>query len=820
MKYLLIAVLSVMGLNAWAGNSGVKGKVIDAATKEPLEYASVALFLEQGEQLISGGITNREGVFSFDKLNAGNYYLEIQFVGYERKRSDRFSLKAGEQLKVGEIAIGAENVLVNEVAVTGEKINATNRLEKQTYRADQFESAKGGSAIDVLKNMPSVAVNGQGEITLRGSTGFLVLVNDKPVLADAQTILAQLPANSIQNVELITSPSAKYDPDGNAGIINITTKSGTNDHLGVVLNLQAGLPSTTTFDNQEKPVRYGSDLLLNYQKEKWTVVLGANYTRNDLAGYRVGDVYIDNVANQTQNHFPSEGERSFYRYNYAGQALVGFQADENNQLSVGVFAGKRYQERDANLFYTNSQTDLGTGNINYEVNYYNANKQIKEGTFIVSNLDYTHRFSKQSVITFSGLYEYDDLTGNTHNRNMNVPGGNMIQYVQNPYEKPIDGYRLQVDYALDVAGGKLEAGYQFRNDKQDGFFDYLITPEELDQPLLDQFRGTADSRNRINSLYTQFSAKRDKLEYSTGLRYEHYDREVELSTDPETHTLSLSNFFPSVNVLYKLDENWKVKAGYNRRIQRSSNNQLNPIPEREHSETLEIGDPDLRPELVNALELGVVNTFEKGSVFATLYFRGSKDPVQRVNSIYADTILNRVYTNVDKANAYGLEFGTNVKPVKWWNLYVGANVFKQEYKGDFMLLGEKYSVNNDGDWVYSINMNTNFDLTSTLALQANVNYLSKRPTAQGEDSRFLSPNLSLKKSFLNNRISASLQWQNIDLGMKESNRQRITTWGEEFYTTTNYIYETDMLLVNLTFNLNKKQVKSKALKSEFGENEF
>ena len=818
MKILFLTISLLIGWQSYAGS--VRGKVIDANTNEPLEYASVALYQTPGEKLVSGDVTDRAGLFSFDKLMDGNYFLEIQFLGYTKSRSQNFSLKKGEQLRIEDISLQANHVVVDEIAITGQHLNSTNKLEKQTFRANQFESAKGGSAVDVLKNMPSVAVNGQGEITMRGSTGFLVLIDGKPVLSDTQNMLSQLPSNSIENIELITSPTAKYDPDGKAGIINIVTKNGMGNNLGFIWNVQGGLPSTTTFDNPENPVRFGSDALLNYQKDKWTISVGANYTRNDLAGYRVGDVYIDNIASQTRNHFPSEGERSFYRYNYAGRTSIEFRPDARNQFSLGIYAGKRYQERDANLFYTNSQTDLETGNANYEVNYYNENKQIKQGTFSLANLDYSHLFQNNSVLSFSGLYEYDDLTGNTHNRNMDIPGGTIFQYVQNPYEKPIKGYRLQVDYSVKLGEGKLEAGYQFRNDKQDGFFDYLITPEELDQPLLDQFRGTADSRNRINSFYTQFSAKRDKLEYSTGLRYEHYDREVKLSTDPETHTLSLSNFFPSANVLYNLSENWKVKAGYNRRIQRSSNNQLNPIPEREHSETLEIGDPDLRPELVNAVELGVVNTFEKGMLYATLYFRGSKDPVQRVNSIYADTILNRIYTNVDKANAYGLEFGTNVKPVKWWNLYVGGNIFKQEYKGDFMLLGEKYSVNNEGDWAYSINMNTNVDLTSTLALQANVNYLSKRPTAQGEDSRFLSPNLSLKKSFLNNRISASLQWQNIDLGMKESNRQRITTWGKDFYTTTNYIYETDILLVNLTFNLNKKQVKTKTPESEFGDREF
>lgn len=816
--FFLTLFLSFGAANA--ANSHIQGRVTDATTDEPLEFASVALYHTNNNQLITGSITNRSGDFSFDHLDPGSYYIQVQFIGYETKQSNELKLTEGQHLQLGDIQIKPTQVLMDEIAVTGSKINSLNKLEKQIYKAKQFESAKGGSAIDVLKNMPSVSVNGMGEISMRGSSGFLLLINGKPVLADAQSMLSQLPANTIENVELITSPSAKYDPDGKAGIINITTKNGTSDHTGLVVNMQGGLPSTTTFGNHIKPVRYGADASFSYQKGKWDITLSGNYTRNDLAGYRVGNVYTINFDDNTINRFPSKGERSFNKYNYGARGAVTFNADENNQLALNVYSGKRYQNREADLFYTNSQSTYDTNEKIYNLTYYNANNQVKEGTFTLGNLDYTHTFTDRSAITFSALYEYDNLYGTTHNRNFDEPGGTIIQYVQNPYKKPIDGYRLKVDYSVNLWDGKFETGYQFRNEKQDGQFDYLITPPNLNQPKLDQFSGTAVSKNQINSAYVQYSAKREKLEYSTGLRYEYSARTVMLSTDPNTHELNLSNLFPTISMMYSLDKSWKLKAAYSRRIQRSTNNQLNPIPEREHSETLEIGDPDLRPELVNLAELGLIKTFSKGSIFATAYYRGSKDPMQRVNSVYADTILNRVYTNVAKATAIGIELGSNFQAFKWWYFYLGANIYKQKYKGDLNILGEQVVINPKNDWVYSINANTNFTLAPTWNLQANVNYLSVRPTAQGEDSRFLSPNLSVKKSLFNNRISVAIQWQNIDLGMHESNRQRITTWGDNFYTTTNYIYETDVVMLNLSFNLNKKTFKRKMLQSEFGEKEF
>lgn len=821
MKYFIFILFLLVPVLAIAQNSSINGQVLDAGTNEALEYASVAVYNVTDSGLITGVITNKSGNFKIEKLSPGSYYIRTQFLGYETQQSDNISLEQDQKLQLGTIFLNPGTQLMNEVKITGRRINTLNKVDKQSFNADQYESAKGGSAVDVIRNMPSVAVNGQGDITVRGSSGFLVMINGKPVLTDASTALGQLPANMINNIELITSPSAKYDPDGKAGIINIITKKGINDGTSLSVNAQYGLPSFTDFNNDRVALRHGFDALLNYKKDKWDISIGGNYTRNDLAGFREGNVYIENVDDNTLSRFPSNGERSFNRYNYAGRASIAYMANKQNTFSLGFYSGKRYQQRDANLFYTNSTWTLDSEMKIVDSPYYNANNQIKQGTFTIANLDYTHIFADESSITASFLVEYDDLFGTTHNRNLTEPGGDVIQYVQNPYQKPINGYRFKLDHSLPLGNGKLESGYQFRDDSQDGNFDYIISPENLNQPNLEFFRGTALSKNLIHSVYSQYTGSLENLEYILGLRYEYSKRTVDLSFDPETHLLNLSNFFPTANVLYSFSDDWKLKAGFSRRIQRSTNNQLNPIPEREHSETLEIGDPDLLPEFVSLAEMGLIKTFKnKGSLYLTAYYQGSKNPVQRVNSIYADTILNRVYTNVERGDAFGFETGTDLRLFTWWDFSFGLNVFNQMYKGELQILNAPpLEINNSG-WVYSINSNTTFHLSSSLSVQAAVNYLSKRVTAQGEDSRFLAPNISVKKNFLDNRLTASIQWQFIDLGMKQSNRQRITTSGEHFYTTTNYIYETDFVMLNLSYNINKRNSKIQLPKSEFGEREF
>jgi outer membrane receptor protein involved in Fe transport len=262
---------------------------------------------------------------------------------------------------------------------------------------------------------------------------------------------------------------------------------------------------------------------------------------------------------------------------------------------------------------------------------------------------------------------------------------------------------------------------------------------------------------------------------------------------------------------------WKLKAGYSKRINRSSNQELNPIPEREHSETLEKGDPDLLPEFIDLAELGLIHNFTKGSFFLTGYYQHIKNPIQRLNSVYADTILNRVYSNAGNARLFGLEAGTNLQLAKWWSFYLGANLYNYKINGNIQILGTPTVINNQ-NWAYSLNGNTSFQLTKTLSLQANINYLSKRPTAQGEDSQFFVPNTSIKKTLLNGRMAASLQWQNINIF--NANKQRITTSGPAFYTTTNYIYETNVFLLNLTFNLTKFSGKLKLPNSELNDREF
>ncbi|MCU0339569.1 MAG: TonB-dependent receptor [Spirosomaceae bacterium] len=816
----LIIIPTCLLLFAWesAAQSGssIKGKLIDSLTTEPLAFATIRL--ESNGSLVKGEVADDRGSFQFVGLKDDKYVIRVEYVGYKTKYIEVGYDKASQRLDLGAIGLSPLSQQMEAVTVTGIKPNVVATLEKQVFKAEQFEVAKGGTATDVLRNIPSVMVNAEGEISVRGSKGFLILVNGKPTQIDAATILSQIPANTIEKIEMITAPSAKYDADGKAGIINIVTKTGTNDGLSLTTNVQYGLPRIKVYENATEPRRYGADLTLNYRKGKWDVSMSANYLKNDIAGRRVGDV--NTTINNIFTSFPSDGERSFKRENYGFRASAIYTISKNDELAGGLYLGGRDQYRTADIYYqNNTKTNLLTQRVVGRARYFNPNLVLKSGEFKVFNLDYTHKFRNASTLSLSGLYEDALIDGFTKNSNINIANNkDTLQYTLNTGSNPLKALRLKIDYEKQIGVGKLSMGYQFRQQQQDGVFVYAERSGN-NRPLIinPAFSAQVAVLNTIHGLYTQYAGKFKKVEFSSGLRYENAYREFTDNRGSQPNILKLSNLFPSVNVLYDLGKDTKWKVAYSRRVQRSTNNELNPYPEREHSETLEQGDPNIRPEFVGIYETGITKDFKKGSLYWNVYRQQITDIVNRVNSVYNDTILNRVYTNAGKARLMGTEIGVTLVPVKKLKWFIGGNVYNLKINGT--LFDKSVIVNSQG-WVYSINSNLNYQITPTLSTQFNVSYLSARVTAQGEDSRFYQPNLSIKKTMLNNKVSLSLLWQNTAFGNMKVNEQRISTWGSNFYTTTNYVQETNIFLLNLSYSFNKTDRKTKLPSSEFGEREF
>ena len=707
---------------------------------------------------------------------------------------------------------------LTEIVVKGKKPPVSFKIDRQVFRASEYANAANGNAIDLIKNLPAVTVNGQGEINVRGSASFQVLVNGRPTQGDPAFVLAQIPASSIESIEMISSPGASFDADGKSGVMNIITKSAPEKGLMVQSNIMLGAPPFNDFDNQRytSPQRHAADVSLGYQKGKLELSSGFNYLRNDMAGYREGDVNTT-IGNRFTS-FPSNGERSFKRYNVGGRFAAAMQLDARNRVEASVYMGKKYQTRVADLLYNISRKNLLTGQQS-SFDYFNKNTAEKQGIFTLASLGSSHQLSKATQLSFSLQYEGADLESLTTNQNLSYPGlKQMIQETINPSKNPLHAYRLKADLT-DKKGSRVwQTGYQFRYDEQLGDFLYRYKNLGMQEFAKDPFFSSQVAvRNNIHAGYLQYSNAKGRLSYQAGLRAEQMLRNLSFSDNVPGNRLPLLNLFPSYLFRYTLAENVVIKQSFTRRIKRTTNFELNPFPEREHSETLEQGDPALLPELTGIWELGLEHKLSKGSFSMSLYHQRTKNPIQRVNKVYNDTILGRIFTNAGLARQTGAEANFTYRISKAWQMIVGGNVYKYDIRGSLFNGSLPFSNNS---WVYSINATQSFALKANWQLQFSVNYLSLRATAQGEDGAFLTPNFSVKKTSKDNRWSFQAQWLFMDMGLGISNIQRITTRGSNFYTTTNYIYEPDQLQFSVGFNLAKKNRKISLPQSEMAEKEF
>ena len=831
----LITIFLVLFLGIQLTHSQITGKIIDSETNAPLEYATAALYKQDGS-LVTGVVTNTEGAFSLYDVKSGTYFLEASFMGYTSLKTETITVnKKGQSINLGTLKLTLGSQL-NEVLVNAERSAVVHKIDRQVFDTKKYQNSEGGNAVDVIKNLPSVTVDGQGEISVRGSKGFTVLVNGKPTQGDASSILAQLPANALDTVELITAPSAKYDPEGKGGIINIKTKKGAINGTFAQVNVRGGFPSIEPYDTKVAAQRYGVDATLNKRTDKWNISLGASYQRNDKTGRREGDMFIVNEAEDKTTFLPSDGERSFDDISYNGRFNVDFAPNENDEFSLGFFAGKHTKERLADIVYYDNHavSPIGSENRLYTFQYYNHNLRIRKGDFALGSFDYAHKFNNDSKLSTSFLYEYTFLGGPTENDNLGHPDNSIVYQKEfNTNDNPLYGKRFNLDYKWKpFTFGTIETGYQYRDIDHSGEFVY-----ERDGNLVTEFSSDIELKRKIHSGYVQLTGKKSKWDYAAGVRLESMDRTyteaLKSIATPNVFEYDFVKFFPSASVQYAVNAKTNIKAAYSKRVERTTTLKMNSFAEREHSEVFEQGDNTLLPEFIDLVELGVTKRMKGGnSIYATAYFRHVDNVINRVNTLayestgaVIDSIINRVYSNVGKSNAIGLEVGATIKPTKNWTNVIGANVYNYAIDGVLNFnhrdgTSRTYDIDSKST-IYSFNLNSTYLFWDNASLQFTFNYLSDRNTAMGEDSRFYSPNLALRKTFLDDRFTATLQWQNIDMGILDTNEQRITTSRPgQFYTTTNYAYEVDMVSLNLSYTFNTVKNKSKFIDSEFGKREF
>lgn len=802
--YLLsIFFLGILS-NAWGQKTAFSGKVMDGITKQPLEYATVTL-LGSDSSIISGALTNTAGDFKIMADKPVSPTLKVQSIGYQS-----IMIKASKDgsIDVAEIYLHPNEYSLDEVTVEGEKRTTSITLEKQVFSVNQFQNAANGTGLDLIQRLPSVTVNTEGTLLFRGSESFMILLNGKPTTRTAADILAQLPANTIQSIEVITTPQAKYDAEGKSGIINIVLKEAAYQGWNWQLN--------TMFGGID-PLRWGTDATLSYSSKKWNFFISADYRRFDIEGFRIG--VIRTIFRDTLTYLPSEGIRNYRDEQHGLRTGWTFTPNSQNTFSLGYYRGEKQTDRTANLHYKeflgfSPIADLYEMNVGKPVReFFNQNLFIRSGEFQTASADWVHSFGNKSRLSILGIWEYSVLGGPLNNLDEWEGTDIVLLHERSTENSPLHAGRAQIDYSLPLPkGSKLEMGYQWRtvNHKGTFAFERLNIGKnvwEKDPEFNDELDLTQD----IHGAYVSLSGGVNKLAYNLGLRAEYMDRILTHNLGTKDFTLTQLDLFPTAQAIWALNQNQKFRLGYSRRINRPTTKLMSPFKNHRHAETIELGDPNLRPEIADVVEASYNKTWQTASISATAYFNYTADKIFRVNDIYTRTILWRTYTNAGNATSTGMELSGEIRPLSWLKFYASGNIFNFQVKGAPNNPDARQSSLN-----FNANGNTTIDITKRLRFQWDLNYVSRTVTAQGEDSDLLLSNLSLRQTFAKERFFATLQLQNIF----DTNNQTIAVTMNNFYSSTDYIKYDRILSLSLGYRFNQQTRKGKNLGTEYGEKDF
>jgi len=801
--YVFTASILFISIQVWGQDQMLKGIVQDGITEKILPYANVSLW-KKDSTVFQGLLSDSLGQFSFKNIPANISFVKVQALGY---RSYNTSILGKNSFLT--IKLKPETTVLNEVFVQGERSVSDLQIDKQIFNTRQFQNSANGTGLDLIQRLPSVTVNTEGNVTLRGSSGFILLVDGKPSSRNPADVLAQIPSNLIESVEVLTTPSARYDADGKAGMINIITKK--DSQIGTSW-------SGNMMNAGTNPLRWGGDLMWTLAEKKWNIFAAADYRRFDIEGFRVGE--IRTILKDSLTYMPSKGIRDYRDFQYSLRAGGSFYPKSTDVFNWSAYVGEKQTDRMANLNYqeyvqTGIPLSLFSNSFKTPIKeFYNQNLFVRSGKFQTFTADYSHIYANKSKLSALALYEYSELGGPLNNYDTYEGTNKLLLWERSTETSPLTALRFQIDYSLPLSNNrKLEIGYHIRQIQHDGDFlferlnlsnqQWKSDPNFSDQMKLSQ---------KIHAPYVQLNGTKNIFSYALGLRTEYLSRTLTHNAEPnKIYALDQIYLFPSFQGQWKISDSYSFRTAYSRRIDRPTTKLMSPFKNHRHAETIENGDPNLLPEIADIVEIGISKSYENISFTATAYVNFLKDKVFRVNEIYSRTILGRTYTNAGNSQSTGMEFTTEIKATKNWKIYLSGNLYQFDVQGKFNGIETTQNSFN-----YNLNGNTVVDILPRLRFAWDVNYLSKSVTTQGIDSELLLSNASLKYTLWQNKGSITFQAQNIF----NTNVQTIQTQTKDFFSSTDYRKWDRVFQISLGFRINDRGQKVKSTKTDYGEKDF
>lgn len=779
----------------------ISGKVVDQDSGQPLEYATFVLQDANSPDKVTGGITDLDGKFEV-QTSPGQYNIRVEYISY--KTFSRTNQSYSSSTNLGAIVLAPDVAQLQEVEVVGEKTTVEIRLDKKVYNIGKDITTSGGNVSDALNNIPSVSVDVEGAISLRGNENVRILINGKPsALAGfgSTDALRQLPADAIEKVEVITSPSARYDAEGTAGILNIVLKKEKTLGINGSINTSIGIPFnaqvTTNF---------------NLRTEKFNIFNTLGYFHRESPG---GGLF-DNTYSEGEFDRIIE-DRDISRNDDGFNMNIGMEYFLTDKSSVtGSFFYRIADEND--LTENDNQRFIGE---DLASSTYRSEDQAEDDSSYQVALNYTNNINDDGhKLTADFQYSYDDESIFTEIQENNVIPNTDLLALENIFEAETqDDILAQIDYVLPIGDAQFEAGYRGNFEKEVN--DYQL--DTLNQGT-GEFETNRDLTNtftyheNVNALYTQYGNKFGKFSFLMGLRLE--NTQMKGSVDSEIDSQALEeivgadvdlNFdknylglFPTVNLIYELSETENISLGYNRRINRPRGWFINPFPSRSSRTNVFQGNPDLNPAFANAFDLGYLKRWGKLTFTSSIYYQRETDSFEWVREETGEVtsdgirIIRSIPINLSTNERVGAEAGMIYNPAKWVRLNSSLNFFRFSSEGTFNSVD--YGAENTS---WFARFSSKFTLPAKIDLQANSFYMGPRQNAQTETKGMFSMNLAMSKDLFKENATISL---NVSDVFNSRKRQSFT---ETAFFTSDSEFQWRKRQVNLSFIYRFNQPKEK-----------
>ena len=766
----------------------IKGKIIDSQTKAPMEYANVTIYRKPDSKLITGGIANSAGIFEIGDLPFGTYYVEANFIGFEKKTvNDVKIIPNSTTVELGTIELAVSSKQIGAVNIVADRNRIEYKLDKKVINVSQDINAAGGTAVTVLENTPSVEVDIDGNVSLRGSTSFTVLIDGRPSVLTGSDALKQIPSSAIENIEIITNPSVKYDPDGMAGIINIVMKKNILSGFNGIINANIG--------SGEK---YGTDLTMNYKTKKYNLFLGANWNDNTDEGNMKSS--RETYRNDTTTFLTTKGKRNQTR---GGQRLKGgfdyFLSDKTSVTVSGEVGKYNFNGEGGGNLHKYQQP----ANIDMDIYSVQANNSFRKGEFVEANTSFLTKFDDSGLHKLEGSFGYQNRNGKSEENIaefLSDPtffqnNGDLSRVNTKEVEESND-YRMKMDYTLPLKSGrKFEAGVQSRLERETEIFSF--SNFGINEP---KYTSDMDFKEDIHSIYSTYSGKLKTLQYQLGLRGEYTKRSIDHSAVANPYTLDRFDYFPSAHFSYDISENNQLMTSYSRRINRPGGRDLDPFPNYMNQYTIRLGNPALKPEYTDSYEFSYMRKFKNSFVSLETFYRTTSDKMERYQFVRNDTTFMSML-NFDRDHSMGGELMGNINITKWLLVNTSFSLYKYKMKGE--LLGnliDRQSTN------YSGRLNTTIKFSGDSRLQVTGFYRGPSVSAQGDQKSTLFTNLSYRHEFMKKKLTATLSVRDV-LGTAKFEG---TSFGDGFKSTFRMQREPRVVMLTLSYKINNYKMDRQA----------